>query len=198
MHILVWTNPVFKIVSILKIDFIFKDVYIFKIVSILKIVFVFKEVFVSKIDFFVKIVFIFKEVIIDFTFKIVSILKIDFIFKDVFIFKIVSVFKARSLRITNRLRCQDCMRLQGSLCIKIVCVFKEVFVSHIGFIVKIVFVFKEVFVSQIDFVVKIVFVFKIVVEVVVLVATWLEEQNKLLQACNNIESEDFKRICVDS
>ena len=76
--------------------------------------------------------------------------------------------------------------------VKIVFVFKEVFVSQIDFIVKIVFVFKIVFVSQIDFIVNIVFVFKIVVEVVVLVATWLKEQNKLLQVlCSATKSSYY-------
>ena len=50
---------------------------------------------------------------------------------------------------------------------------------------------KEVFVSQIDFIVKIVFVFKIVVEVVVLVATWLEEQNKLLQVLHSATKSSY-------
>ena len=80
---------------------------------------------------------------------------------------------------------------------------KEVFVSQIDFIVKIVFVFKEVFisqidfvvkehfVSQIDFVVKIVFVFKIVFEIVVLVATWLEEQNKLFQVLRSATKSSY-------
>ena len=76
--------------------------------------------------------------------------------------------------------------------VKIVFVFKEVFVSQIDFVVKIVFVFKEVFVSQIDFVVKIVFIFKIVFEIVVLVATWLEEQNKLFQVlCSATKSSYY-------
>ena len=65
---------------------------------------------------------------------------------------------------------------------------KEVFVSQIDFVVMIV---KEVFVSQIDFVVKIVFVFKIVIEVVVLVATWLEEQNKLLQVLRSVTKSSY-------
>ena len=50
---------------------------------------------------------------------------------------------------------------------------------------------KEVFISQIDFVVKIVFVFKIVVEVVVLVATWFEEQNKLLQVLHSATKSSY-------
>ena len=74
---------------------------------------------------------------------------------------------------------------------KIVFIFKEVFISKIDFVVKIVFVFKEVFVSQIDFLVKIVFVFKIAVEVVVLVATWLEEQNKLLQVLRSATKSSY-------
>ena len=48
-----------------------------------------------------------------------------------------------SLRIVDRLPCQDCL-------------FKEVIVSQIDFLVKIVFLSKEVIVSQIDFIVKIV------------------------------------------
>ena len=86
----------------------------------------------------------------------ISIIKVAFFFNAIFVFKTVFVFK-------------EVFVSQIDFVVEVV---KEVFVSQIDFVVKI---FKEVFISEIDFIVKIVFVFNIIVKVVVLVATWLEE-----------------------
>ena len=111
-----------------------------------------KKFFVSQIDFIDKNIFVFNEA---------------FVSQKTSLLRLCSLSTKPSYH--RRLCCQDCLHCQQSLRITE------------DFVVKIVFVFKEVFVSQIDFVVKIVFVFKIVVKITVLVATWFEEQNKLLQ-----------------